>query len=373
MTHRTSPIDLRAFYPPLEGMRCLAMALVLLSHWIVFTRLGAVSVLLGVIGVTIFFVLTGFFITRILLAQKEDTGKGVGSDLGAFYGRRALRVLPLYLGMIAVGYLLAIPNVREEWWTLLSFRQNVPGEGLGLPASGLYRIFWSLSAQVHFYLLFPLLVIIVPFRHMRFLFVLLLLAGILSRVGIYLTDYSLYHKKWAANNTSPACLDAFALGALLAWYHSYQPEQLKRWISRPVIAFGSLLFFGVIAVASVLYLFDPVVNCLLRLASAIFACWLMARLLLLNKKDGLEWIFTRQPVRYLGRISYGIYVYQAFIPLVFGYAGIFNHLFRFSIPVFAVIYSLMTVLAAALSWELLEKPLGRLKWKWPYTAKDQLS
>lgn len=369
MNKPASRIDLGTYFPALDGVRCLAMLLVLLSHYVVFTKFGPLSVLLGAVGVNLFFVLSGFLVARILLAQKEDPGQGLLADLRSFYTRRILRVVPLYYGLIILGLCFAIPNARQEVLALLSFTQNVPDAGFGLPQSGLYRIFWSLSAQLHFYLFLPLLLAIIPLKYARHFFIALVLIGVLCRAGIYLTDHSLYHKKWAAANTTLGCLDSFAIGSLLAWYYCYKPEQLRKLLSNKVFIVVNLLLFAGIAVLSLEYLFDPLVNIFLRLFCSLTCAWLIGCCVLGILPATLRSLLTRPFVVYGGKISYGVYVYQAFVPWLFELItgmSIFSHHFRFSLLVYSVLFVVITIAVAAASWQWIEKPLSRLKYKLPY-------
>lgn len=370
MNKPASRIDLGTYFPALDGIRYVAMLLVLLSHYVVFTRFGPLSVLLGAVGVNLFFVLSGFLITRILLAQKEDPRQGPLADLRSFYSRRILRIFPLYYLLIILGLCFAIPNARQEVLALLTFTQNVPETGFGLPQSGLYRIFWSLSAQLHVYLILPLLLAVIPMKYVRLFFIALVLLGVLSRAGIYLTDHSLYHKKWAAANTTPGCLDSFALGSLLAWYYCYRPEHLRKLLSNTVFIVVNLLLFTGIAVISLEYLFDPLVNIFLRLFSSLSCAWLIGCSVLGILPAIPRSLLTRPFVVYGGKISYGVYVYQAFVPWLFEQVtgmSIFSHHFRFSLLVYSGLFVVLTIVLAAASWQWIEKPLSRLKYKLPYT------
>ena len=111
-------------WPALDGLRGLAILLVLVAHSQLFPAVTA-----GMLGVTLFFVLSGFLITFLLLGEKEETGR---SDLTAFYARRAPRLLPalfIYLAGIAVlaaVLVLEVPIWDMTWATRSVCRELCP-------------------------------------------------------------------------------------------------------------------------------------------------------------------------------------------------------------------------------------------------------
>src|SRR5438105_2987757 len=153
--------------PALDGVRGLAILAVLGGHLLISNDVAAsfwVQKLLDIrdllwIGVTLFFALSGFLITGILY----DT---LGSEgyFRTFYGRRALRIFPLYYGVLFALLLLTHPlhlNWHGQAWRLLTYTTNLPftHEWTSNPAAFVnLRHFWSLAVEEQFYLVWPLLI-----------------------------------------------------------------------------------------------------------------------------------------------------------------------------------------------------------------------
>jgi peptidoglycan/LPS O-acetylase OafA/YrhL len=141
----------------LDGLRCLSILAVVWLHagkspWL--ERLFPASEY-GFLGVDLFFTISGFLIVTLLLRQRDKSGV---ISLKSFYYRRALRILPIYYGLVAVFavlYFLVRPNsdnaaaFRSDFLPLLFFLTN------WIPASGFFAITWSLAAEEQFYLLWP--------------------------------------------------------------------------------------------------------------------------------------------------------------------------------------------------------------------------
>ena len=164
----------------------------------------------GQTGVDLFFVLSGFLITGILL-----NARGTPHFLRNFYLRRALRILPLYYlvvgGYFAAGWIQA--GFRETFsrmWWYFPYLQNVgmtfwPGQ-VGEPGH-----FWSLGVEEHFYLFWPCLVLLCAERHLPKILLVIIAAGAGFRMMLipFVGETNIF---WF----SPCRLDALALGALLA-------------------------------------------------------------------------------------------------------------------------------------------------------------
>ena len=152
----------------LDGLRGIAILLVLATHLLHLKATGPLSQWIhalaraGWIGVDLFFVLSGFLITRILVGLREEPGRAQ-----TFYGRRALRILPAYYAYLGVSLLLifslvedatALADTRRHLPGLMLFGQNLGSAWLGEPALRELRHLWSLAVEEQFYLLWPWLV-----------------------------------------------------------------------------------------------------------------------------------------------------------------------------------------------------------------------
>ena len=167
----SSPPAEPAHLPALDGFRGLAILAVMLSH---FLNAGhAVTeeswwgrVLLGgFVGVDMFFVLSGFLITGILLDARVTTARG----FGVFYARRALRIFPLYYASLALVFLLRPAGPDSPWWDR-TFASNLgatwKGRWLVSPEGFDLGHFWSLAVEEQFYLVWPFLVAALGRRHL---------------------------------------------------------------------------------------------------------------------------------------------------------------------------------------------------------------
>jgi peptidoglycan/LPS O-acetylase OafA/YrhL len=153
----------RRYFGPLDGLRAVSILLVITAHATdpMFSRLH------GAVGVTVFFVISGYLITTLLLREEERKGH---ARIGAFYIRRAFRILPLYYLTLA-GYVVLIGVLHLQagssslWHSLpwyLSYQNDLAPSG-----AGVFGHSWSLAIEEKYYLLWPLMFAIPVFRKYR--------------------------------------------------------------------------------------------------------------------------------------------------------------------------------------------------------------
>ncbi len=150
----------------LDTLRAFAVTAVLIRHFWPELQPGLD---LGARGVHLFFVLSGFLITGILLRSRalvEDSGRGTGLAIRRFYIRRFLRIFPIYYLVLAVTWALGFPDVRSGIVWHLAYGSNIlfAIENQWPPTTA---HLWSLSVEEQFYLIWPLLMLLVPRRHLR--------------------------------------------------------------------------------------------------------------------------------------------------------------------------------------------------------------
>ena len=164
----TKTLSSRQHLPVLDGLRTLAILLVMLFHFFQARPLPAAPVIreltkltaLGQTGVDLFFVLSGFLITGILL-----DARGKQNALKVFYFRRVLRIFPLYYAYLIVAFLVlpafhAASHVTysNQWWFWF-YCQNIQATfAASFPTTGPGH-FWSLAVEEHFYLIWPFIVL----------------------------------------------------------------------------------------------------------------------------------------------------------------------------------------------------------------------
>ena len=346
------PASASSYLPRLDGIRAVAIGFVLLEHF--STRPIFVAIGIGGIGVRMFFVLSGFLITRILLDYRV---KGIAPADAArqFYWRRLLRLSPPYYLAIAAGAALGIAGMRQIWWVHCLYLSNFYALWIGhwYPGSHL----WSLSVEEQFYLLWFLVVMVLPRRFFLPVVCCCIIGAPLYRAFIMLSGFN----PLAAYAMLPAAMDALALGALLA-YLVMAPRPGK---VQAVLSDARFLALSIAAVAAMYVFpmssapFGVIQPSILNLAAASFI-WISAA----PRKNWLvDWLGL-WPLRHIGRISYGIYIVHQFIPMVLKkylpgidlsihspYPGILR---------MAILVAL-SVMAAEISWFLVERPV--LRWR----------
>lgn len=143
--------------PSLDGWRALAIILVLASHWWASRNLPSLAWIgplahQGDLGVRIFFVLSGYLITRLIIAEYDRTGQ---FSLKDFYIRRSLRILPVYYLYLLILFGLQAAGLYHDtatsWLGALTFTRNVLGSGLSATGH-----LWSLAIEEQFYLVWPI-------------------------------------------------------------------------------------------------------------------------------------------------------------------------------------------------------------------------
>lgn len=311
----------------LDGIRGLAIILVLFAHFVRedfylkhFPSLGPIITkfsLMGLTGVSLFFVLSGFLITGILLnvREKEDYFKN-------FYARRTLRIFPLYY-LILVFVFAVLPLIihfsvqssflksNQIWlWTYFS---NFPSVAGIWNRSDQYALghFWSLSVEEHFYLLWPLIVYLTDINKLKmickFVIVFSLIAGISST--LLMNEFIIFkYLSWTTITFS----GALALGALIAIHK----KEYGVLIGLTKISQNSLWIFGILFL--VVGFIPRRFNADLRGIMAHEISWffyaaLIIYILNLNSTKFIYKIFTNKVFLIFGKISYGIYVFHGIL------------------------------------------------------------
>jgi len=344
----------------LDSLRAIAFSFVLMTHFVQGTWPWTPWIN-GHIGVHLFFVISGFLITGILLDARTDAdrmGARRGGIVGSFFARRVLRIFPLFYATLLVTYLAGFPGVRESIAWHLAYASNIfffrRGDWLGQVSH-----FWSLAVEEQFYLVWPFVILFTPRKYITRLMLLFMLGASLFRYAGQLL--------WGWNDVQTevltfACLDSLASGALLAWWHRSDEVGARRiagiltmtalplWIVTTGVAAN--------AVPSVAFVSRPLT------APALAAIVYSVALGRLGRFGSvLHW----RPLVYLGRISYGMYMFHLFVPLTV--RRVLRELFpatAMNRGVLIAIYTAVTVIAASLSWHFFESKINALKRFFPY-------
>jgi len=312
--------------PSLDGVRACAITLVVLGHGLELHYHSAVAGALANLGVRVFFVLSGYLITTLLLTEHSRTG---AIDLRAFYTRRAFRILPA-----AVAYMLIIFAVlgREtSWYHMLLAALYLTNFDYTHP--WFLGHLWSLSVEEQFYFLWPA----VLRRWHRYRTGILL--GVVALAPLYRVGGHFLGAHGRLDETFPAVADILAVGCLLAIWFPKLPEISARSAGL-LLAF--VVFTAIFAGAMRLHFWGNTL--LLGLWPAAHVA-IAALLLYLVRRPPR--VLNSMPVVWLGKVSYGLYLWQQ--PFVFGarpkpWSGV-----------------LVALSVAAISYYLIERPALRLR------------
>lgn len=235
----------------LDGLRAIAILLVVAWHYL-GTTAGPDSymwrlLILGRTGVDLFFVLSGYLITSILLNNRESP-----SFFGSFYGRRAFRILPIYYVMFAL-YLIGVGLA----WTPTLFGGDVPEWTYAVGLQNVWMAIrqdygalwlggtWSLAIEEQFYLLFPLIIRLASVRLLPKILVCIMIVCPLGRAiaGIMGDQYAYYV-------LMPMRADVLAVGALIAWaeFSDTITDALRARIRKTLVATTCVLPIFVLAI-----------------------------------------------------------------------------------------------------------------------------
>ncbi len=348
------------YVPGLDGIRALAVIAVLGYHFGV-PHLGG-----GLLGVSMFFTLSGFLITGILLDSWRATG---GLDLARFYRHRARRLLPA-LGVLLVVVLMVTALVRpdvlaQRFGEAVSAALYVGNWTAIADGSSYFDYFagpqplehlWSLAIEEQFYLVWPLVLLLLlrlgkGERRLALRVTTLLAAASFVWMALLATPGLDHTRVYEGTDTRAGEL---LVGAVLALLYSAERRVRPRawWQRRGLDVSGllALAVIGFLAVTTSAYRMTMYHGGLLVLAVA------TAVLVAVVSTPGtaVGWLLGRQPLRWVGERSYGIYLWH--MPVV---ALTPQSLVRgFSVPL-AVFHAVLTLLLAALSWSLVEDPIRR--------------
>jgi peptidoglycan/LPS O-acetylase OafA/YrhL len=353
----------RHFYQPeLDGLRFYAFLGVFICHTLPFDgafyrRLhlpipwlwGAIAKS-GAAGVDLFFALSAFLITSILLREQEESG---GISLRRFYLRRILRIWPLYFLLIAVGVVLAHTMAKQSlpWYYVagyLLFVGNWVHAVFGRPES-ICSPLWTVSIEEQFYLIWPLLMKMLRRRGMIVAAIVTFLLATVCRVGFMLAGSSggfIYYG-------SVSRCDSLALGILLALFADRLPRLTRsvRWL----LLAGGLLGW----VASSAWLNEQPGPVDIRMVLGRLIVSLAAGAILYACLHSHSKLVRGEWVVRLGKISYGLYMLHLTGILIM--LSLFHPVWGWQLLATKALGFVMTVILALASYRWVESPFLHLK------------
>jgi peptidoglycan/LPS O-acetylase OafA/YrhL len=322
----------------------------------------------GGIGVVFFFVLSGFLITYILTFDKQNKG---AISLPHFYARRILRIWPLFFLFLLIAYLLPHPlrdllgfdygGYTPDWRWSFAFLENyqIIRHHIG-PSIGPLLLTWSLCIEEHFYIVWAIAVAIMPVRRIPWVMGAFIVTAICARVACmhYLPQYDI------STNELVTSMDYFACGGLVGYLYATNKDAFdKRILSIPLIVRGLYLAFAVVFV-----FFQGQMLQWLHVPAALnpfIHSVIFAGVIAVVIPPGSEIsIGPRNVLSYLGRISYGLYLFHIMVIL-----ATLKFFERHHIRIdswgtlclnIAITFS-VSVLIASFFYHFFEKPFIRLK------------
>lgn len=359
-----------AYRPQLDGLRFLAVFGVVFYHYNLWLRTLDLpfTVEMGTF-ISFFFVLSSYLITTILLRNKHRDGGGKLHTGYNFLVRRTLRIFPAYYFYLLLLLLLpfAGEDVREHpiaYFGYLSNFRTYASQAWDVLTSHL----WTLAVEEQFYILWLWVILFIPDRYLIRVFYAIIAASILWR----LLYFTLHHG--AADETvpmvilTPSCMDAFAFGSILAWQHDQGRKLSPIWKKIFFVSIPLWILLIGLHARTILLGFDRVF--------ASIGTMILIEGAEKGYTNGFGKFLQHKITTYLGKISYGIYLYHLLLPFIFW--KLFNNfsswllhkkhidtgpfsVFLVNPIVSFVLYFLLTVAFSSLSWYLLERPISRLK------------
>lgn len=326
----------------------------------------------GGIGVTFFFVLSGFLITYLLSTEKKQRQR---ISPGSFFLRRSLRIWPLFFFWVVLAFALP-PRLLEqagfymtgggynpEWLYSFTFLENYKMliED-NFPKTTPLPVFWSLCIEEHFYLLWMLVFYFIPLKKIP----LFLAASVFLSWPARLIEPHLFPSQLIVNNDLFTNLDLFATGGLAGYFVAMDFDRVSSFINRvPLWVRYSVIIATLLAVlfqkqvfhydpGSWWFIFTPTAQAVLF---TLLICTLIAR-------NSPVRIGSRNPLSYLGRISYGLYVYHiVLIHAAFRYCMVNDIVIDSTarLLLFIAITLGASIVVSAASYRWLESPFLRLR------------
>jgi peptidoglycan/LPS O-acetylase OafA/YrhL len=327
----------------LDGLRAISIALVVAGHWAELRYHSDVAGAFANLGVRIFFIISGYLITTLLLREREKTQT---IRLREFYVRRAYRILPAAFVFMLIAFVIFWRELR--WYHMAAAALYVANFDFAHP--WFLGHLWSLSVEEQFYFLWPG-VLKKWYRHR-----VRILLGVVALAPVYRVACHFAGLHGRADETFPAVADVLAVGCLLAILEN-AGKLPHFWQKRPEVGHPQSLIQRLLpAMMLVPVIFAPIYLGRLRFHITpllLFVLWPAMHLsiagLLKLVVERPYWVLNARPVVWLGRISYSLYLWQQVF--VFG---------QQARPWYYVFFALGM---ASASFYLVEQPMLRMREK----------
>jgi peptidoglycan/LPS O-acetylase OafA/YrhL len=345
----------------IDGLRCFAVLGVMLCHFIHFENVYFSRLPFGQ-GVNLFFVISGFLITKILLIKKEHIEQketSLKEVIKSFFYRRSLRIFPIYYLLILFLLNINFQNTSEVWSWLVTYTTNFYISNDQNPYIGSFNHLWSLAVEEPFYLIWPFIMLFSPKKYIEKVIILVILSSLLFKAFYFVfLGYST-----AINALTISCADSLGLGALIAYWSLYKEYIVSKINEFEQAIFLSCIVFGYFIIYPRDYDFMVVV--FNNFLYSIIAFFIVTKASQMKFSGVTKLILENKMVIHIGKISYGIYLFHLFMP------DFYNQMIEFFPEYLSAESNLKlpflfvsSLFFAQCSWFLIEKPLMAFKYKY---------
>jgi len=359
---------LRPVMPELNTIRGLAILGVCFYHGLYWnidlsyfgstTRAILTSFWIGRLGVNLFFVLSGFLITGLLIDSK-----GRGDYYKRFYIRRILRIIPAYFLTILILICFSLAPWKFVVLSLLYASNLTPLWGIPIA----YPVLWSLAVEEHFYMAWPGVIRRFEPKHVAFICIGIILLSPIARLITFLIAQKNGGMSFVYNEYTWNSADGLACGGLLAVCLRLCEPTRRQLFRSMLILLGTSLAIWIAAMPWGIWTRQKAVGASLQIVPWQFLFVALLGFFLLIGSSRWKWLVQLKPLMFFGEISYGLYLYHL---LLFGLVDfvarsksltmIGTHNLRPLLLRFAIAFS-SALAVSVLSRQLLENPILSMK------------
>lgn len=357
------------YYKQLNFVRAVAVMMVIVYHWTANNIHFLIP--LGSWGVEMFFVLSGFLITRILIESRAKADSQKQSKIAViknFLLRRCLRIFPIYyLSLVLILFFdrTNISELKDNLWYFIGYASNFlyfNTQQFNFPMAH----FWSLAVEEQFYLVWPWFILFLPLKYIKTFLIWAIVFGLASRMFL---SFMFPQTIVTVDVLTPSCIDSFSIGGLFSYYTLYYQNNIEVLVSK-ISKIGLVAFvLSVTLLITNTHIFSTVH----RTIDSLFFLALIANAY--KGVKGMVGAIADNPVLiYIGKISYGLYIYHLLTPwitkvilvvLVRFKSGLIYTITRAynesSFMVRFLLDFIILVSVSSLSWHFIEKPINKYK------------
>jgi len=327
------------YYKQLDGLRAIAVTAVIAHHWIDVNGYLGNIIHFGAHGVSLFFIISGFLITNILLTQR-DSNLSLFGRFKVFYFRRALRIFPIYFLYLLIVFYIFWSDIKPNALFLITYLFNLDIFFNGWPTVPTIHHLWSLSVEEQFYLIWPFILLLINSKYHIPSLIIIFSCSFLSSVYFYFKNYN------SIDIFSGYAFMSLVMGAFLAIHRSNK----KQFSFHYLVIFGSLIAYILLKASFIPHFTGRSFLGYLIPWPSIAFLFIIYKSITGFKGAAIK-VLENPIIVYLGKISYGLYLYHMLIPYFFN-----SNSFWYKLLFFAIL-----IIVSSFSWYLIERPINNLK------------